>query len=308
MDSFQALILGLVQGLTEFLPVSSSGHLVIASTFLDVTTPGVFVEVALHVGTLLSVMIVYRNRLSKLAVGALRRDPGAWRYLGLLILASIPAGVVGILFKDWIEEAFGAPWITGLALIVTGFVLWSTRRPRPAPVRIADGGSAFAAGAPRVPGAAGAAAAGAGAAAVPAGAAARIAAPDRPAAAISWQLALGIGLAQAVAILPGISRSGSTIAAGLWGRLSGEAAAEFSFLMSIIVIAGAALLELRHFSSAVQGVGAGSLLFGFATALVTGIIAIQSLVWLLRKQAFHLFAYYVWAVGALFLIYLAIWG
>lgn len=294
MDSFQAFILGLVQGLTEFLPVSSSGHLVMAGTFLDVTTPGVFVEVALHVGTLLSVMIVYRKRLSKLAIGALRRDPGAWRYLGLLILASVPAGVVGILFNDWIEEAFGAPWVTGLTLIVTGFILWSTRRPRPAPVRIADGGSVLAAGAPSAPGAA--------------GAAARIAAPDRPATAISWKLALGIGLAQAVAILPGISRSGSTIAAGLWGRLSGEAAAEFSFLMSIIVIAGAALLELRHFSSAVQGIGAGSLMLGFATALVTGIIAIQSLVWLLRKQAFHLFAYYVWAVGALFLIYLAVRG
>jgi undecaprenyl-diphosphatase len=308
MDSFQAFILGLVQGLTEFLPVSSSGHLVIAGTLLDVVTPGVFVEVALHVGTLLSVIIVYRKRLGKLATGAIRREPGAWRYLGLLLLASVPAGLVGILLKDQIEEAFGAPWITGITLILTGFILWTTRRPRPEPLRVADGGIAITA-APAAGPVAGPAAGSSAAtpiAAQAAAARAQVIAPDRTADSITWKLALGIGLAQAVAILPGISRSGSTITAGIWGRLSGEAAAEFSFLMSIIVIAGAALLELRHFGSAIQGVGAGSLFVGFLTALVTGIIAIQSLVWLLRKQAFHVFAYYVWAVGALFLIYLAV--
>jgi undecaprenyl-diphosphatase len=290
MDAFQAIILGFVQGLTEFLPVSSSGHLVIAQTILDVATQGVFVEVALHVGTLLSVLIVYRKRLAALAAGALRREPGAWRYIGLLLLASIPAGLVGVLLKDRIEAAFGAPWITGVLLLVTGLILWSTRRRRPAPMRIADGGE--------------------GSAALALNEAATSSAADsaRSTAALSWKLALGIGIAQAVAILPGISRSGSTITAGLWGKLSGEDAAEFSFLMSIIVIAGAALLELRHFGESIQGVGTGPLLLGFCTALITGIIAIQSLVWLLRKQAFHAFAYYVWAVGGLFLIYLGVRG
>lgn len=294
MDSVQAFILGLVQGLTEFLPVSSSGHLVMAGTFLDVVTPGVFVEVALHVGTLLSVLIVYRKRLGILAAGAIRREPGAWRYLGLLLLASVPAALVGVFLKDAIEGAFGAPWVTGVMLLVTGFILWSTRRPGPEPIRIADGGSDIAAPV--------------GAAPAAAATSARSLAADRPVDTITWKLALGIGLAQAVAILPGISRSGSTIAAGIWGRLSGEAAAEFSFLMSIIVIAGAALLELRHFGSSLQGVGAAPLLVGFITALVTGVLAIQSLVWLLRKQAFHVFAYYVWAAGALFLIYLGVGG
>lgn len=314
MDSFQAFILGLVQGLTEFLPVSSSGHLVIAGTLLDVATPGVFVEVALHVGTLLSVLIVYRKRLAKLVTGAIRREPGAWRYLGLLLLASVPAGLVGVLLKDQIEEAFGAPWVTGLLLIVTGFVLWTTRKSRPEPIRSADGGNNISSVTPAEAGTArsvtvGTAATAPGSAAPTAAATAvQAAAPDRPLDAMTWKLALGIGIAQAIAILPGISRSGSTITAGIWGRLSGEAAAEFSFLMSIIVIAGAALLELRHFGSAVQGVGAGPLLVGFLTALITGIIAIQSLVWLLRRQAFHIFAYYVWAVGAIFLIFLGIRG
>lgn len=284
MDSFQSIVLGLVQGLTEFLPVSSSGHLVIASTFLDVVTPGVFVEVALHVGTLISVLIVYRQRVAALISGALRRDPGAWRYLGLLLLASIPAGLVGVFLQDQIEQAFGAPWVTGVLLIVTGFILWSTRRARNLHLRVADGGGDAAALAVQ-----------------PTATLARTGT-------ISWKVALGIGLAQAVAILPGISRSGSTITAGLWAGISGEDAAEFSFLMSIIVIAGAALLELRHFSSAVLDIGAGPLLFGFLAALITGILAIQSLVWLLRKQAFHIFAYYVWTIGALFLSYLAIKG
>jgi undecaprenyl-diphosphatase len=288
MDSIQSIILGIVQGLTEFLPVSSSGHLVIAQTLLDISTQGVFVEVALHVGTLLSVLIVYRKRLSKLSTGALRGDSAAWRYIGLLILASVPAGLVGVFLKDHIEAAFSAPWFTGLMLILTGLILWSTRRARSARIRIADGGEQVAA-------------------LTAEGGAGSITATT-VATAITWRLALGIGIAQAVAILPGISRSGSTIAAGLWGKLSGEEAAEFSFLMSIIVIAGAALLELRHFGTAIQGIGGGALLLGFCVALITGIIAIQSLVWLLRRQAFHAFAYYVWAVGGLFLIYLGVRG
>lgn len=283
MDSFPSIILGIVQGLTEFLPVSSSGHLVMAATFLEVATPGVFVEVALHVGTLLSVLIVYRRRVAELIAGALRRDPGAWSYIGLLLLASVPAGLVGILLKDQIERAFGAPWVTGVLLIVTGFLLWSTRGARGLEPRAADGG---------------------GHAALAIESAADLAAPTPTT--IGWRIALAIGLAQALAILPGISRSGATITAAIWAGVSGDEAAEFSFLMSIVVIAGAALLEVREFSSAVQGVGAGPLIFGFLAALLTGVLAIQSLVWLLRRRAFHLFSFYLWPAGAGFLIYLAL--
>jgi len=287
MDSIQSIILGIVQGLTEFLPVSSSGHLVMAATILEVVTPGVFVEVALHVGTLVSVLIVYRKRVSALISGALRREPAAWRYIGLLLLASVPAGLAGVFLKDWIEQAFGAPWITGVLLIVTGFILWSTRRvARTQPLRVADGGQP---------------------AALSAASGSEIS-NVTAATTIDWKVALGIGLAQAFAILPGISRSGSTITAGIWAGVAGEDAAEFSFLMSIIVITGAALLELRHLSSVVQGVGAVPLISGFVAALVTGIIAIQSLVWLLRRQAFYVFSFYVWAAGAGFLLYLAVKG
>lgn len=260
MNIYDAVALGLVQGLTEFLPVSSSGHLVITETLLGLSIPGILVEVTLHVGTLLSVIIVYRARIWSLIEGALHGQADAWRYIGLLVLATIPAGLVGVLFQSSVESAFDDPAIAGAMLLVTGVILWSTRRTRRPRTRPLPGPL----------------------------------------------LALGIGVAQAFAILPGISRSGSTIAAALWGGVDGEKAAEFSFLMSVPAIAGAAVLELKDVDVGVQGVGGVPLLVGFLVALVAGIFAIRFLVWLLRGQRFHVFAYYVWVVGAAFLAYLAI--
>lgn len=259
MNIFDAVVLGLVQGLTEFLPVSSSGHLVITEALLGLSIPGIVVEVTLHVGTLLSVIIVYRTRIWSLIEGALRGKADAWRYIGLLVLATIPAGLVGLLFKNTVESAFDDPAVAGIMLLVTGVVLWTTRRPRP-----------------------------------------RTRQQPGP------LLSLGIGVAQAFAILPGISRSGSTIAAAMWGDVDGEKAAEFSFLMSLPAIAGAAVLELKDLDAGAQGIGGVPLLVGFLVALVAGIFAIRFLVWLLRGQRFYVFAYYVWAVGAAFLAYLAL--
>ena len=256
MSYVDALVLGLVQGLTEFLPVSSSGHLVMAQTFLGVPTPGVFLEVVLHVATLLSVMVVYRVRLSGLLVGSLRGDRDALRYVGMLALATLPVVVIGLLFADAIETAFDTPYVTGFMLLVTGLILWSTTWVR----------------------------------------AERTATEPRPGQAVA------MGLAQCLALLPGISRSGSTIATGLWLRLDGERAAEFSFLMSLPAIAGAAILQAAELDGAMAV--DGPLVAAFATALVAGVAAIQWLVWLVRRQGFHLFAWYVWAAGAFFLGYL----
>jgi undecaprenyl-diphosphatase len=252
---FDAIILGLVQGLTEFLPVSSSGHLVMAQTFLGVPSAGVFIEVALHVATLLSVMIVYRSKLWELLRGTVRREQGALRYVGMLIIATLPVVVVGLLFKDGIEAAFDTPYITGFMLLLTGAILYSTTwalREQP---------------------------------------------DDEP----RTKHALTMGLAQCVALFPGVSRSGSTIAAGLWIGLRGERAAEFSFLMSIPAIAGAAILQIPEVGGATVD---GPLLAGFVAALISGVAAIKSLVWLVRRQGFHHFAWYVWAVGLFFLAYL----
>ena len=254
MRYFDAIVLGLVQGLTEFLPVSSSGHLVMAQTFLGVPSPGVFLEVALHVATLLSVVVVYRRKLAELVVGALRRDPTALRYIGLLALATVPIVIAGLLLRGAIETAFDMPYVTGFMLLVTGGLLWSTRL---------DG--------------------------------------ERPYDAPRPRHALSMGLMQCLALLPGVSRSGSTIAAGLWTGLRGERAAEFSFLMSLPAIAGAAILQVPELGDAALG---GPLVAGFVAALISGIAAIKSLVWLVRRRAFHHFAWYVWAVGLFFLAYL----
>lgn len=258
MSYGQAVLLGLVQGLTEFLPVSSSGHLVLAERLTGVRTPGVFVEVALHVATLGSVLIVYGRRLLTVMAGAVLGRDGDLRYVGLLILATAPAGVVGVLCRDAVERAFGSLLFVGIAFAITGLVLWSTRR--------ASGDRAT----PTVLG------------------------------------ALGIGLAQAVAILPGISRSGSTVSVGLWSRLRPAEAAEFSFLMAIPVIGGAALLEARGATADLSVVGAAPFAVSFAVALVSGILAIRLLVQLLRRGRFYTFAPYCWALGGFTILY-ALW-
>jgi undecaprenyl-diphosphatase len=248
----EGLVLGVVQGLTEFLPISSSGHLVLTEALLGLTTPGVVVEVVLHVGTLLAVIIVYRARLWDLLRGMLANDGRAWRPIGLLALATVPAAVIGLGFEEFFERSFDSLLIVGVDFLVTGVLLWS--------VRGRTGG-------------------------------------DRRPEPTVWG-ALGMGLAQALAILPGISRSGSTIVAGIWARVDPVKAAEFSFLMAIPAIAGAAVLQVPELGASAAHVGGGPLLVSFVAALVSGVLAIRLLLALLLAQAFHRFAPYVWILGA----------
>lgn len=169
MSLLDAFILGLVQGLTEFLPVSSSGHLVVGQALLDIRVPGVAFEIAVHVATLFSVLLVFWKRIATLLVGAAKGDSGAWGYLGLLALATLPALVVGFGLKEPLAALFEAPQVAGVALLVTGGFLWTSR-------------SAVARGPRGTPGV---------------------------------KAALVMGLAQAFAFVPGISRSGATVVAGL---------------------------------------------------------------------------------------------
>ena len=127
MTWWQGAVLGLVQGLAEFLPISSKGHLVLAKAVLGVSTPGVLVEVLLHVATLVAVVIAYRRELARLIAGVVKREGPALRLAGLLILSAVPAGIVGVLFHRKIEESFHSLWITGIDFAVTGLILWSTR-------------------------------------------------------------------------------------------------------------------------------------------------------------------------------------
>jgi undecaprenyl-diphosphatase len=259
MTSLEAILLGLVQGLSEFLPVSSSGHLVIAQALLGLRQEGLLFEVAVHVATLVSVLIFYRRRVGELALGILRRDADACRYGGKLVVASVPAVFVVLVLGEFLEAQFERPAVTGVCLLVTGGLLWTTRSTAP---RTRD---------------------------------------DEP----GWGAAFAIGCAQAFAILPGISRSGTTVAAALALGVRPVAAAEFSFLMSVIAISGAAIRQLLDLGEVPSG-QVSALLWGGAVALVSGVAAIWLFVRLLRSHTFHRFAYYTWAVGSLFLAWLAL--
>ena len=256
MSWWQGVVLGIVQGLTEFLPISSSGHLVVAEAAIGLTTPGVVVEVVLHVATLLAVVFVYRRLLWELTRGAVTGDAAAWRYLALLGIGTVPAALAGVFLQGWFERTFESLSLVGLNFLITGAVLWSTR--------------------------------GRGARAV-------LAAPGSKG-------ALGIGMAQALAILPGISRSGTTVSVAMWLGVDAVRAAEFSFLLAVPAIAGAALLQIPDLSGSVASVGLGPLALGFLAALVSGVAAIRLLITLLRHRAFHLFAPYCWAIGVITLV------
>ncbi len=253
MTWWEGLVLGVLQGLTEFLPISSSGHLVVAEGLLGLHAPGVAVEVMLHLATLLAVVIVYRVALLRLVRGLWRRESDASAQIIFLVAASVPAAVVGLAFRDALTSAFDSYRLVGVDFLLTGVLLASTRWIRPRPERT-----------------------------------------------ITLGTALLVGVAQAVAILPGISRSGTTIAAALWRGVPAWRAAEFSFLMAVVVIAGSGVLEARNLGALPL---TGGLATAFVSALVAGVVAIRSLLWLLRTRRFHHFAPYLFVVGGFTLLW-----
>lgn len=262
---WQALVLGVVQGLTEFLPVSSSGHLALMQWILRMEAGGVAFAVLLHLGTLVAVGIAYPRRFAELVVGGVRLPVALFRprpgwteaeaFAARIVVASIPGGIVGILLKDRIEAAFDSPAAVGAALLVTGALLMTTRG--------------------RTPG-------------------------TRD---VGFREAWIVGCAQAVAILPGISRSGTTIATALLLGVRRESAAEFSFMASVPLILGAGALEARHLAGGESGAGPAALAIGFVSAVVLGWVAIRWLVRLVRAGTFHRFAPYCWLVGILALAF-----
>ncbi len=250
-------MLGVVQGLTEFLPISSSGHLVITGAVLGIAVPGVLVEVVVHVATLLAVIVVYWRRLLALTTGVFGGRAPEWRSVGLLAVGTIPAGVAGVLFSGFFEGMFESLRVVGVSLGVTGVILWSTRWIRRDMTR----------GEP------------------------------------TWLGAFVIGAAQAVAIVPGISRSGTTVVTAMWLGVGPVQAAEYSFLLAIPAIAGAAVLQVPELSHGVATIGAGPLAVSFGAALISGILAIRGLIAILRIGVLHRFAPYVWSVSLVTLLW-----
>lgn len=267
MSLFQALILGLVQGLTEFIPVSSSGHLVIVPALLGWPEPSVAFDVFLHGATLLAVIVYFRQELIQLATGWAQPGPER-RLLLLLVIATIPAAIVGGLFERQVSEVFGEPRKVSLLLVGTGVALLVSeliaRRRR------SDAETSHA---------------------MPA-LARRISPVD----------ALAIGAAQAVAVLPGMSRSGWTIGAGLLTGLDRPLAARFSFLLSIPILAGAAAVKVPDLSG--TGMGTGALAVGGLAALVSGYVSMRGLIAYLQRRGLYPFAVYCVIAGLLYALLL----
>jgi undecaprenyl-diphosphatase len=251
MTYAQAALLGAIQGLTEFLPVSSSAHLALAPRFFSFPDPGLTFDVALHLGTLLAVLIYYRRTWLDLASGSLRDPRGAQaRTLGLIVLATLPAVVFGLLFEHKAENAFRDPNRIALCLIAfSGVMVWADRR-----------GS-------------------------------RNTGSWREAGALTVIL---VGFAQALALMPGVSRSGATISAALLLGVAAPEAAELSFLMATPIVAGAALLKLRHLGVADVN---GPFVVGLAVSAVVGFAAVGAFIRFLPKGGLKPYAFYRVALG-----------
>ena len=246
----EVAILGVLQGVAEFLPISSSGHLVLGKSLLGLGGAGMRLDVFLHVGTLLSIFVFYFSAIRRIVVGR------EWGYVAKIALSAVPVGIAGVLFKSRFEEAFSSPTFVGGALIFTGVVLTATRF-------LPKGGKD-----------------------------------------VSFARAILMGLAQAFALLPGVSRSGMTLAAARAAKVDGEKAAEFSFLMSALPIAGAALLEIvkaagEGSAAAARETDWGLCIFGALIAAVVGWFALKLLVASLKGRWFWLFGPYCVIVGLL---------
>jgi undecaprenyl-diphosphatase len=250
--TFNVIILAILQGIAEFLPISSSGHLVLGKTILGLKSPGITLEVALHAGTLISTLIYYRSALLRILNGLLARSRESWQMALHIIVSSIPAIIFYIFCKKSIEGAFEDPRTIAGALLFTGFVLISLRW---APRKEHD---------------------------------------------VSLWRAIVIGLAQAIAVLPGVSRSGMTISAARMSGISPEKAAEFSFLASIPLIAGACLKKLLEAYTEAPDAGAISpllLLAGICVSAIVGYFALSFLVRTLRGKYFWCFGIYCVLAG-----------
>ena len=274
MNLAEAILLGIIQGLTEFLPVSSSGHLVLLQQLLGLNEAELFFDVCVHLGTLVAVLIVFRKEIRNIIMALLRlfalsgqkdrlrsaiaSDPELKMAL-LIVIGSIPTALLGVAFSRIAEQLFSSVFIVGLMLMVTGSLLWLTRRSN------------------------------------------RLSAPpgdDR----LTKKNAFLIGTVQGLAIIPGISRSGSTIGIGLLLGIQREIAARYSFLLSIPAIVGAGLLSLK------DGLGeTGPMihipLIGAATAAIVGYVALKLLLNVVKKGGLSLFAPYCWLVGILAILF-----
>lgn len=261
-EQIEALFLGLVEGLTEFLPVSSTGHLILAGDLLDFNgPPGRVFEIVIQLGAILAVCWAFRHRLWSVATGV-RRDPGARRVAAAIVYAFLPAMILGVLFHTAIKTYLFNPWTVAGALIAGGIaILIVERRAPPATVTDMSG--------------------------------------------ISSRRALGVGLCQAIAMFPGISRSGATIMGGLFLGFDRKTATEFSFFLAIPTMLGAAAFDIYKNRASLTFDGSALIAIGFLAAFIAAFFTVKLAIAFISRHGFAPFAWYRIALGTAMLTFLA---
>jgi undecaprenyl-diphosphatase len=267
MTWWQAILLGVAQGATEFLPISSSGHLVLLQHLFGLTEPELVFDISVHLGTLMAVIAYFRSDLKALITAcadwvsntitpdqrpqAISKVNTDVKLALLIIVGTIPTAIIGLGLRPIVDRIFSSILLVGVMLLITGLLLWVTRRLPSS----GKGISGF-----------------------------------------SMKMALGIGLIQGMAIMPGISRSGSTISMGLLLGLDRETAARYSFLLSIPAIIGAVLLGFKDVAR-LDAAALWIVLLGSATAALVGYAALSLLVFIVNQGRLHLFSPYCWILG-----------
>lgn len=246
MSSIEAVILGLIQGLTEFLPVSSSGHLTIAKALFGIETSDLSFEIAVHAATVLATIVVFRKQILELLQGLFKfKYNEQTKYILMICVSMIPVFVVGMFFKDYVEALFGSGLvIVAIGLFITAILLFLSDHIG----RRTDG--------------------------------------------MSYKSAFWMGVAQALAVMPGLSRSGSTIATGLMCGVKKEEVAQFSFLMVLVPILGEAFLDLVGGDAGASTTGGLQLALGFLAAFVSGLFACKFMIAVVRRASLKWFALY----------------
>lgn len=261
---FKAFVLGVVEGLTEFLPVSSTGHLILVGKWIDfASTEAKVFEVVIQLGSILAVMWIFRQRLAQLIVGTLTRKPLEVAFTRNLLIAFLPAAVIGAIFIKQIKALFFHPGVVVVTLILGGLImLWVERRPKP------GGQPAFQVTANTLE-------------------------------EISWKQALIVGLAQSLAMIPGTSRSGSTIIGGMMAGIQRKTATEFSFFLAMPTMLAAAVYDTWKNAAALTQQDTLAIVVGFVTAFFSALIVVKAVLAFISKHTYRVFAWYRIVLGAI---------
>jgi len=259
---WKTVVIGLVEGLTEFLPVSSTGHIILAEEVLHFEgPPGKVFDIVIQLGAILAVCLLYRVKIWSTVTGVVRREPQAIRFAAAVIVAFLPAAVVGVIAHNYIKSVLFNPFVVAVALIVGGFAILVIERlvQRPRIKTVDD---------------------------------------------VDWKTALWIGIAQCLAMIPGVSRAGATIMGARVLRVDRATSAEFSFFLAIPTMLGATVYDLYKNRATLDWHGSGIIALGFVVAFLAALVVIRPFVRFISRHGFGVFAWYRIAVGALALVLL----